>query len=122
MHPQSSSHFWLRIPQAGFRWSLRHYCTAMVTVLLATSPEVIVTGTAEPGVTPSGSSTLICHKPTQPGAMPLNRTDAATPPMFTVGRALVFTKGLPLPPAASPAARIGVVAPPPVAKIAITVP
>jgi len=72
------------------------YCTAMVTVLLVAPPAEMTSGTAVPGVTSWGTSALICHKPTQPGAMPLNSTRALLPPIVTVGWTLVRMNGLPL--------------------------
>ena len=48
------------------------YCTAIATVFNpAVPPTLIVTGTAAPGVTPAGTSALICITPaTSPGAAP----------------------------------------------------
>src|SRR5580658_181242 len=61
------------------------YCTAIVTVLLVTPPAVTAKDTALPGVTLCGTRALICHRPTKPGAMPLNWTGAFTPPIVTLG-------------------------------------
>ena len=62
-----------------------HHSTAIVTVLLMTPSAVMLRGTAEPGAVVIGISALICHRPTQPGAMPLKETRAVCPPMVTVG-------------------------------------
>ena len=46
------------------------YRTAIVTLLLGVPLITTRTDTALPGVTPCGILTLICHRPTYPGARP----------------------------------------------------
>ena len=63
------------------------YRTAILTSLLTPPPSATRTGTLAPAGALCGTRMFICHRPTKPGARPLNRTWAGAPPTVTSGSA-----------------------------------
>src|ERR1017187_3001681 len=81
------------IAGAGF-WLGGGCTTVMVTVLEVAPPIKMTTGVAFPAATPAGTCTFTWYSLTKPGASPEKSTCAGTPPIITVGVAVVMASGL----------------------------
>jgi hypothetical protein len=76
--------------EAGLHWI--DHRMPIVTVFDTAAPIETMTGTALPDAIPEGTCTLTWYSPIVPGASPENSTLAATPPIVTVGMAMVVDR------------------------------